>query len=184
VWGISILISSNMKTLTLFLLLLTVLSCKNSNDFKSDFEKHKFDQSVINNLPRYDTLRQIILNNYDSFNLSNANNSFTYIYNFDTSSQISGYSNSDVPEIIYPKIVKLFKGIAKENIFGFTISKDSSFEILVRNTHLTKYFLDVRERLYWYPTSGKSVKTEFPTKDTMITDRWQYQICFDKRAEF
>jgi len=184
VWGISILISSNIKTLTLFLLLLTVLSCKNSNDFKSDFEKHKFDQSVINNLPRYDTLRQIILNNYDSFNLSNANNSFTYIYNFDTSSQISGYSNSDVPEIIYPKIVKLFKGIAKENIFGFTISKDSSFEILVRNTHLTKYFLDVRERLYWYPTSGKSVKTEFPTKDTMITDRWQYQICFDKRAEF
>jgi hypothetical protein len=52
----------------------------------------------------------------------------------------------DIPEIIYPKIVQLFKGIGKENIFGFTISKDSTFEILVRNTHLTKYFLDVRER--------------------------------------
>lgn len=173
-----------MKTLTLFLLLLTVLSCKNSNNFKSAFEKHKFDQTVINTLPQYDTLRQIILNNYDSFNLSNANNSFTYFYNFDTTTQISGYSNSDIPEIIYPKTVQLFKGIGKENIFGFTISKDSTFEILVRNTHLTKYFLDVRERLYWNPTSDKFVKTEFPTKDTMITDKWQYQIYFDKRAAF
>ncbi|NOT94348.1 hypothetical protein [Ferruginibacter sp.] len=173
-----------MKTLTPFLLLLTLLSCKNSKDFKSDFEKHKFDPTVINNLPLYDTLRQIILNNYDSFNLSNTNISFTYIYNFDTSTQISGHSNSDIPEIIYPNTVQLFKGIGKENIFGFTISKDSTFEILVRNTHLTKYFLDVRERLYWYPAPGKIVKTEFPTKDTLITDKWQYQIYYDKRAEF
>ena len=173
-----------MKTLTPFLLLLTVLSCKNSKDFKSDFEKHKFDQTVINNLPQYDTLRQIMLNNYDSFNLSNTNISFTYIYNFDSSTQISGHSNSDVPEIIYPKTVQLFKRIAKENIFGFTISKDSTFEILVRNTHLTKYFLDVRERLYWYPKPGKIIKTEFPSKDTLITDKWQYQIYYDKRAEF
>jgi hypothetical protein len=173
-----------MKTLTPFLLLLTLLSCKNPKDFKSDFEKHKFDQAVISNLPQYDTLRQIILNNYDSFNLSNTNFSFTYIYNFDTATQISGHSNSDVPEIVYPKTVQLFKGIGKENIFGFTISKDSTFEILVRNTHLTKYFLDVRERLYWYPSTNKIRKTEFPIKDTLLTDKWQYQIWFDKRAEF
>ncbi len=173
-----------MKTLPPYIFLLTLLSCKNSKDFKSDFEKHKFDQTVINNLPRYDTLRQIILNNYESFKLSNTNISFTYIYNFDTSTQISKHSNSDVPEIIYPKTVQLFKEIGKENIFGFTISKDSTFQILVRNTHLTKYFLDVRERLYWYPDRSKIVKTVFPTKDTLITDKWQYQIYYDKKSEF
>ncbi len=173
-----------MKTLTPFLLLLTVLSCKNPKDFKSNFEKHKFDQTVINNLPQYDTLRQIILNNYDSFNLSNANISFTYIYNFDTSTQISGHSNFDLPKIIYPRTVRLIERIGKTNIFGFMIAKDSTFEILVRNTHLTKYFLDVRERLYWYPEPVKIIKTEFPSKDTFLTDKWQYQIYYDKRAEF
>ena len=175
---------SSMKILTPLLFLLTILGCKNSKDFKSDFEKHKFDATVINNLQQYDTLRQIVLNSYDSFYLSNTKNDFTYIYNFDTSTQISGHSNSDVPETIYPKTVQLFKRIGKENIFGFTISKDSTFEILVRNTHLTQYFLDVRERLYWYPSTNKIRKTEFPIKDTLLTDKWQYQIWFDKRAEF
>ena len=173
-----------MKILTPLLLFLTLLGCRNSKDFKIDFEKHRFDPTVINNLPQYDTLRQIILNNYDSFYLSNSNNDFTYIYNFDTSVQISGHSNNDVPEIIYPKTVRLFQRIGKENIFGFTISKDSTFAILIRNTHLSQYFLDVRERLYWYPKTTKIEKTEFPIKDTLLTDKWQYQIWYDKRAEF
>jgi len=162
-----------MKILTPILLLLTLFGCKNSKDFRIDFEKHKYDPTVINNLQQYDTLRQIILINYDSFYLSETKNDFTYIYNFDTSTQISGHSNNDIPEIIYPKTVKLFERIGKENIFGFTISKDSTFEILIRNTPLTKYFLDIRERLYWYPESGKIVKTEFPIKDTLLTDKWQ-----------
>lgn len=153
-------------------------------DFKSDFEKYKFDTTVMNALPQYDTLRQIVLKNYDSFNLSNTKNDFTYIYNFDPSTQISGHSNSDVPHKIYPKTIQLFKRIGKENIFGFVISKDSTFEILVRNTHLSKYFLEIRERLYWYPSTKQIVKTEFPIKDTLLADKWQYQIWFDKRAEF
>ncbi|MEO9144116.1 MAG: hypothetical protein ABI237_01040 [Ginsengibacter sp.] len=173
-----------MKILTVLLLLLTIMSCKNSKDFKSDFEQHKFDPTVINDLPQYDTLRQIVLNSYDSFYLSGTKNNFTYIYNFDTSTQISGHSNIDIPKMIYPQTVRLFDEIGKANIFGFTIAKDSTFEILVRNTHLTKYFLDVRERLYWYPKINRINKTEFPVKDTLLTDKWQYQIWYDKRAEF
>jgi len=173
-----------MKILTSLLLLLTILGCKNAKDFKTDFEKHKFDTTVINNLLQYDTLRKIVLNNYDSFYLSNAKRNFTYFYNFDTSTQISGFSNLDVPKIIYPQTIRLFERIGKANIFGFTIEKDSTFGILVRNTHLTKYFLDVRERLYWHPKANKINKTEFPIKDTLLTDKWQYRIWYDKRSEF
>lgn len=173
-----------MEILTPLLLLLTLLGCKNSRDFKIDFEKHKYDLTVINNLPQYDTLRKIILNQYDSFYLSDTKNEFTYIYNFDTSTRISGHNNNDVPQIIYAQTVQLFERIGKENIFGFTISNDSTIEILIRNKHLTKYFLDVRERLYWYPQANKIHKSEFPIKDTLLTDKWQYQIWYDKRAEF
>lgn len=173
-----------MKILTLLFFLLVFLGCKNSKDFKSDFEKHKFDPIVINNLPLYDTLRQIVLNNFDSLHLSDTKNNFTYIYNFDTSTHISGHSNLDIPKILFPQTVRLFERIGKANIFGFTISKDSTFEILIRNTHLSEYFLDVRERFYCYSNTSRIHKTEFPIKDTLLTDKWQYQIWYDKRAEF
>lgn len=84
---------SSMKILTPLLLLVTIFGCKNSKDFKSNFEKHKFDATIINNLPLYERLRQTVLNSYDSFYLSDTKYDFTYIYNFDTSTQISGYSN-------------------------------------------------------------------------------------------
>jgi hypothetical protein len=160
------------------------LSCKNSNDFKRDFEAHKFDEKVIQNLPQYDTLRQIILASLDSFKLSNSQNDFTYIYNFDTSTETSGNSNTALPKIIYPQTVQFFERVGRDNLFGFIVSKDSTVGFLIRNTHLTKYFLDVRDRLYWYPSTRKIPKTEFPIKDTMLGERWQYQIWYDKRAEF
>lgn len=175
-----------MDKLIVFILFSFLLlpGCKNSNDFKSDFENHKYDQTVIQNLPLYDTLRQLILTNYDSFHLSSIKTDFPYIYNFDTASQISGYNNTDISEKIYPKTVELFKTIGSNHIFGFTISKDSTIEFLINNTHLSKYFLDVRERLYWFANSNKINKTSFPIKDTLLSDNWQYQIWYDKRAEF
>lgn len=89
-----------------------------------------------------------------------------------------------MPQKIYQTTVELFNEIGKEYIFGFTISKDSLFEIFVRNTHLTNYYLDVRERLYWYPRVNKIYKPEYPIKDTLLTDKWQYQIWYDKKSEF
>ena len=173
-----------MKILLSFLLFLTLFSCKNSKDFKGDFEKQKYDTTVINKLPQYDTIRQIVLANLDSFFTHDNKNDFTYIYNFGTSAQIVGYSNNDIPNVIYPKIDQMFKSVGKENIFGFTVSKDSTVEILIRNKHLSKYFLDVRERLYWFPTKSIIPDAEFPYKDTLLAYNWQYKIWYGKRAEF
>lgn len=174
--------SPTMKILLQIVLLLVFFGCKKSKDFRSDFEKHKFDTTVINSLPLYDTLRQLVLNNYDSLYLNDEKNTFTYIYSFDTSIQISGQSNLDIPKKIYSQSVQIFKKIGKDNIFGFTITKDSTFEILIRNTHLTEYFLDVRERLYYHPNRKRIDKAHFPIKDTIIKDKWQYQIWYDKRT--
>lgn len=173
-----------MKIFTYIFLLILFVGCKSSKDFKSEFLKHNFAPTVINTLPEYDSLRQIVFSSYDSFYLSSTKNSFTYFYNFDPSIHISGFSNIDLPKKIYPQAVRLIKKIGKTNIFGFTINKDSTFEILVRNTHLAEYFLDVRERLYWYPNANRISKTEFPIKDTLLTNNWQYQIWYDKRTEF
>jgi hypothetical protein len=173
-----------MIKLTVIFLIITLFSCRNSKDFRSDLEGHKFDQTVIQNLPLYDTFRQIIIENYDSFHLSKTNYRFTYIYNFDTSTKRNGYSNTDIPNIIYSQTVQLFERIGRDNLLGFTVFQDSTVHFFIRDTHLSKYFLDVRERLDWYPTSRKIFKTEFPFKDTILGEQWQYQIWYDKRAEF
>ena len=173
-----------MKICTPVLLLLILLSCQNNKDFKSQFEKQRFDLTVMNNLPLYDTLLQLILSNFSRFDLSNTKNNFTYIYNFDAATQIGEYNNHDIPEIIYSQTEQLFNRLGKDNIFGFTISKDSTFEILIRNTPLAKYYLDVRERLYWSPKASKIQKPAFPMKDTLLNGKWQYLIWYDKRTEF
>lgn len=160
-----------------------LFSCRNSKDFKSDFEAHNFDDKVIQNLPQYDTLRQIIFKRFDSFRLSNSKTYFTYIYNFDTATHISGYSNTAIPKAIYSQTIQLFERIGRDNLFGFTIYKDSTVEFLIRNTHLKKYYLDFRERLYWYPKTINISTTKFPIKDTILNERWQYMIWYDKRAK-
>lgn len=152
------------------------MGCKNSKDFESDFEKHKFVPIIINKLPEYDSLQKMILNNLGDFNLHDTIYHFTYIYNFNPKTSISGYNNDGVPANIYPAIVPLFERIGKENIFGFVISRDSTLEILVRNTHLKKYFLDVRERLLLSPNAENFRQKTFPFKDTLFNNRWKYQV--------
>ena len=159
--------------------------CSQHKDYRESFNQWNFDSNVIKNFSKYDSLRGILLPAIDSFHLSEEKYSFTYIYNFDTlDHQISGYSNNDLPKHISQKAIKIIRELGKNNIFGFSISKDSSIDIFIRNTHLLKYYLDVRERLEWKPYRKKHEKLEFPFKDTSLTDQWRYWVWFDKRAEF
>jgi hypothetical protein len=173
-----------MLRFTIFVFALLLLSCRNSKDFTADFQNHKFDVSVIEALPLYDTLRQIIVSNYDSFQLTNANYCFNYNYTFDSADRKRGHSTSDMPKILYPKVLELFKTIGRDRIFGFSVCKDTTVEMFIINRHLTKYVLDVRERLKWYPSSSSIKNKSFPIKDTVLSDRWQYSVWYDKRSEF
>ena len=166
------------------LIFLIICSCSNLTKFDKEFNEHKFDISVINNLNIYDSLRQLVFGEIDILQFNDSNNEFTYYYNFDSTTKISGHENTDIPKGIYSKTVSFFNKLGKTNIYGFTISKDSTFELLIRNTYLTKYNLDIRERLYWVSNSSKMTKHSFPFKDTLLTDKWQYQIWYDKRADF
>lgn len=173
-----------MKRSYLFILVISFYGCSNSTKFDKDFNEHKFDTSIINKLKTYDSLRQLVIENIDKFHLNDSSNRFTYHYNFGSTSKISGYENTGVPKEIYIKTVEIFNQLGKTNIYGFTISKDSTFEVLIRNTYSTKYYLDIRERLYWFSNSNRIEKQAFPIKDTLLTDKWQYQIWYDKRANF
>lgn len=74
--------------------------------------------------------------------------------------------------------------MGKGKYWASKFQKDSSFEVLIRNTHLQQYFLDVRERLEWKPKNHEFTKSIFPIKDTLLSVYWKYWIWFDKRSEF
>jgi hypothetical protein len=162
--------------------LTTLLGCNQQKDFTRDYNNWRYDTSIINNLTKYDTVRQLFLSNFDSFKLSNSNFSFTYLYNYDSLSKIEGHSNDSLPKSILPTITRIIKELGKGRIYGFTISKDSTVEIFLKSTHLKEYFLDVRERLYWKTNNHTFDHFPFPYKDTMISKDWQYLIWFDKRS--
>lgn len=164
--------------------LLYLLACNTKKDFKESFNQWKFDTSVIQSLPKYELLKQMTILSIDSFKLSEQKSTFTYIYNFDSLSKISGHSNENLPKSIPPEVIKIINELGERKILGFKISKDSSFEVLIRNTHLQQYFLDVRERLEWKPKNHEFTKSIFPIKDTLLSVYWKYWIWFDKRSEF
>ncbi len=172
-----------MQRLISSVLLLLTLGCKDPN-LERDLHHYKFDTTITNRLLLYDSLRQKILNNYQRLSLSNEKNNFTYIFNSDSLTTAKRDNDNTLPADIYLDIAPLLTSIGAENIFGFTISEDSSFEILIRNTHIQKHFLDVRERLYWYSQATKIEKPSFPIKDTLLDNNWQYIIWFDKRSKF
>jgi hypothetical protein len=173
-----------MKILISLIIISLLFSCKDSYYWRNDFKNHTFDSVVINRHAQYDSLRQTIFKNYSEFPWDNTRSNLTYIYNFDTSYHQSGINPFDIPKKIRSEIIQLFNNIGQQNILGFTIAKDSSFEIFIRNTYLDKYYLDVREKLIWYPQINKIEQVAFPIKDTLLTEKWQYQIWYDKRSEF
>lgn len=172
-----------LRTKLVCILLISLSSCRD-NDFSQDFEDYQYDKEIIRQLSLYDTLRQNLIQNITNFQLNENKPSFEYLYNFDTANaSISGHSNRDIPHILYPATVQLFERIGEGNIYGFKISRDSTFEIFLRNTHISKYYLDVRERLQWHPSGEIQKKAGIPSKDTILLDNWRYIIWFDKRAE-
>ena len=158
-------------------------SCQAKKDFSEDFKAWPYDPSIISSLSKYDSIRQAVISNIGNFDFSDIGERFTYVYNFDSLSNISGYSNDSLPKPILPFITRIIKELGKEKIRGFVISKDSSFDIWVRATHLQKYFLDVREQLHWKTSTKHFEHLPFPFKDTMLSNRWQYVVWFDKREE-
>ena len=164
------------KFLLLFACII-VLSCISSTDFKKDFDEQQFDQAIVDKLPLFDTLRQLIVSNYDSFNFTGMNNDYTYIHNFDTSS----YIIREIPDQVYPIAGQLFHKIGMYNIFGFTLSRDSSLKFLIRTSRLTNHDIKVQESLNWYTTPNKIKRSNFPVKDTILNDNWKYEIWFNEK---
>ena len=169
-----------LKQVLKLLIAILLLSCSDQN--VNEFININFDKNVISNISQYDSIRKLVISNIDSFDFE-VQNSYTYVYNFDASSEISTFSNDSLPISILQEVKNTFKQLGEHYILGFTISKDSCLEILVRNKYLESKHLDIRERLYWKQCHD-SFQKDPGIQDTILSNDWKYRIWLDKRVGF
>jgi hypothetical protein len=171
------------------------IACGNDNrEIQQSFENHPFDTSVISHAKSYDSMKQIILSNLPELFKSvipktevskyGPKSHYTNTFYYPSSHKIAGAKYIDeLSPSLYQSLKKQFDLIGPKNITGFEIWSDSTLICYIRNTHIQKLYLDVRERLTWQNTDNQVFSKEAFIKDTLLQNNWTYHIWYDKRAD-
>lgn len=205
-----------MKPFILTLLFgLLFISCDHERDVKTlrkVFEQTYYDTAIIQSLPLYDSLKNIIVTNIDTIfkyrnsrhfvfhSYSNGDtatiqedeNFYSFYYNYGGATALSygavpndeklidEVSVENMPGFIYPSVERIFKKLGKNKIYGFTLRKDTTIEIAVKNFHQEKGNVDVLHTLTWKRISAVDNDPDNFYRDTIIAPQWTYQILVDE----
>jgi hypothetical protein len=154
----------------------------NQAEFKAAYDSFKFDQTIIDRLPLYDSLVIAIQKKLPLFRQLNGNDS-NQIFRFMPGSpepevfkRLPGDAGTDID--------KLFARLGKEMVYGFDAYNDSSVKIYVRNRKVDSISVQFEEKLSYYPEGRTMKKREFPSKDTVLNKHWQYWVSVDESGLF
>lgn len=157
--------------------LLAAAGC-DSEEVKLQYQNHPFDAKVIDKLPIYDSLCSVLIRNFPFYQKEiQENNAFKIVFTGDTIQL-----NKKLPAEAALQLNRYFRQLGKHFIYRLDIYKDSSIRISIRDTYIDKTKINIGERLSYFPDSGTIRKREFPTKDTILGDHWQYWISFNEEV--
>lgn len=169
--------------LSFVIFLFAITGCDTEEEVKGEYDNYTFDPQVISKLPLYDSLATAIIENFPAFQ--------KYIKDDDSyrSFRYMPYVMDDpdvyikLPKAAASNIAPHFDRLGKDFIYGFDIFKDSSIKFFVRTNYVSKSQIDINENLSYYAT-GNMRRREFPEKDSLLNNHWQYWIQFSKRDLF
>jgi len=156
-----------------------VAGCSN-DDLTSKFNNHKFDQGVIDKLPVYDSLANVLLENFPSIRQRIKVESY---YSYWPAEHVNDLYKV-LPKPGADKVKQYLNQLGAGYIYGFDVYKDSTIKIHLKEIYFQADHLHIREKLSFYPTGTNIRKREFPIKDTILNKNWQYWISFDKQEFF
>ena len=168
-----------MTRLFTLLLLFFAAGC-GSNNKTYNYKNHPFDTKVIAKLPLYDSISQVLLQNFSALqDEMKEHSSFDY-----GRSKTANLVNPALPAEAAEKINRYMKQLGDDFLTEFSVYKDSSIKYSVRDTDLKGYGIIARERLSYLPNGGTMQRRESPDKDTILNSKWQYWIRFDEKPLF
>src|SRR6185503_13261200 len=160
--------------LSILLLLLYLASgCHDSKDVSAVYKSYTFDPKVIEKLPEYDSMAAAILEKFSFFQPDMKENESYRAYRYMPLSNQSDIFKTLPPQAA-PVINPYFTKLGKDFIYGFDLFKDSTIKIYVRSSRSDKPKVDIEENLSYYPMRSSIRRREFPDKDTILNDHWQY----------
>ena len=168
-----------MVTRFLILLLLSFAAgCGSKNEY--NYQQYGFDQQVISKLPLYDSIGQVLLQNFAALQEEmKEHSSFDY-----GRSKTARLVNPALPAAAAEKIHTYMEALGDDFLTEFSVYKDSSIKFSVRDKALEGHDLVARERLSYLPNGGRMQRREPPDKDTILHGNWQYWIQFDEKPVF
>lgn len=172
------------------LLIIIIVSCKSKKEEKSIMQKAVFDQNIINNLPDYQKLTDLIVQNMDTIiNFRKAQmdhaeevKQFDFLHDDEAKNNFiqENINFNNVPEFILPELEKAYSAIKKGNISGYSISPDGMIDMSVTHTFDEKTNCDTYGSLVW--NMPKDIILEPTAKDTVLTNNCKYIVHVIKRG--
>ena len=168
----------------LSILLFLATGCHSGSEKSSAvYKNYKFDPKVIEKLPVYDSLASAILKKFSFFQQHMELNESYHAYRYLPLSDQADVFKELHPEVA-PDIEPYFTNLGKDFIYGFDVFIDSTIKIYIRKSSSEKSKADVEENLSWYPTKTNIRQREYPDKDTILNDHWQYWYRVNKPGLF
>lgn len=138
---------------------------------------------MIQKLPIYDSLASAILEKFPFFKQHiNEKDSYRAYKYMPLSDQSDVFR--ELPVETGPRIDHYFTKLGKDFIYGFDIFKDSTIKIYIRRSSSEKSQVDIEENLSYYPLRSNMRRREYPIKDTILNEHWQYWSRFKKPGLF
>jgi len=175
---------SFLARLSILVFLCSVTGCHSgSEEASAVYKNYKFDPKVIEKLPVYDSLASAILEKFSFFQQHMNENESYHAYRYLPLSDQADVFKKLHPEVA-PEIEPYFTRLEKDFIYGFDVFKDSTIKIYVRKSSSEKSQIIIEENLSWYPVGTKIRRREFPDKDTILNEHWQYWYRVNKPGLF
>lgn len=166
----------------LFFLIVTGGCDSGPDNTRPVYDAYRFDQKVIEKLPVYDSLAVAILKKLPLFHILNGNDS-NQAFRYSPLSDESAVFKRLPPEA-GTDIDRYFTQLGTNFIKGFDVFHDSTIKIYIRTVPPGSSKVNIEEHLSYYPAGTKMKQRDFPFKDTILNDRWQYWARFSKPELF
>lgn len=145
-------------------------------DLHTTFNNYHFDRQVVMKLPLYDSLVNVIMPNYPApHQFNNGKTSYRYVPASDGNELYKVF-----PQQKGDQIKHYLNQLGAELVYGFECYKDTTIKIMIRDIYIQKDHVNISERLSYFPAGKEIRKKDFPIKDSILNDHWQYWIAFDE----
>jgi len=170
----------------IFALLISVFlfSCNSDQEINAVLKQTKFQQQIINKLPRYEKLKIILDKNRDSlFRFRDRQTQYpeeisfyTYIFHYKGMEFNEAIDIKNMPSFVYGQVDSVFRAIGEPSIKGFDVFRNGTIRMIVNHNFDEKTNILSGEYLVWNDKPIEDDEEPVVKKDSTLSNGWIYRI--------